>query len=433
MKKKLSTFVTGISIGLLFTLGACDSRDRIDQQQTQQKKFIVAVVGDGVPSKREPCPRATSLNRAQGKAMWDGVYQAFHNSPTCNKARELISLVGFDDCGTSKGANKIARELQWNPRVLAVIGHATSGTTRAAGWIYSQAGIPLLMPIATSPNAVYPPGVKREANKRLQNCFRLPPSDDRVQAPAVAYVARIKLGTKRCFLLQDVSEDAVEYSEPLNAELEILLADVITDKRNVDRKKFNLDQVARSIKAYNSDVVVFCGYGTTATELLDALREVYDGLDLSRRPKVILTDGCNTKELDLAGFQVYLTFPVKEISQYQGNTPDFNILKNSIKPEDEQSYQIYGYDAMTLIAYALERCSAQESSRSCLTDQLNQLQNFSGACFGYSFVGGENILSSYHVYLSDPSTNQVNPHFEFDSTIPPDDIVKISALREASR
>jgi branched-chain amino acid transport system substrate-binding protein len=339
--------------------------------------------------------------------MWEGINAAFTHSPQLERLRKLFQLRTYDDGSLESEAEKIGREIQSDPRVLAVIGHASSGTTRSAAWLYAQAGMPVIMPIATSPYAVYPPGSNINSQTRLRNCFRLPPSDDRVQAPTVAFVAEEKLKAKRIYLLRDISEGASEYSEPLYKKLESLLGNISIDKQSVDRGHADFREVASNIEAQHPDLVVFCGYGSTATLILSALRHVYQD-NQANKPKILLTDGSRIRDLNASDFDVYLTFPLPEISSFN-NCPseDNEILRSVIQPQTEQSFQVYGYDAMLLIGKALEKCSDEEISRDCLRRGLSELPLFTGStCLQYFFAEGDNTLSDYYVFHSVSSSGE---------------------------
>lgn len=373
-------------------------------------KLIIAVVGDGVPSKRSTPSRQYPLNRAQGRAMWEGAEAAFSQSPHLEQAREVFQLRPYDDGSLESEAEKIGVEIQSDPRVMVVIGHASSGTTRKAAWLYAQAGIPLLMPVATSPYAVYPPGARVDDSTRLRACFRLSPSDDKVQAPAVAFVAEEMLKVKRGYLVQDISEGASEYSKPLYDRLEQLLGNVLIDKQKLDRGKADFSGVASNIEAQNPDIVIFCGYGSTATLVLSALRHAYKDKP-SSKPKIILTDGSRVKDLNTSGFDVYMTFPLPDITYFKDcRSQDYDILLKTIMSHDEQSFQIYGYDAMLMVGKALEKCTAERISRDCLRKSLSELPFFTGStCLQYFFAEGDNTLSEYYVFRSNSDYGAESP------------------------
>lgn len=393
---------------LLFN--SCDQNEE-DSGKLNRPPFVVAIVGDGVDGPtgqintfkligRVPASEAT-INARQGLAMWQGAEIAYNHSPSLNSARKLFRIKGYDDRGNLEVARKIARALRKDPHVIAVIGHATSGTTREGAWLYSQAGIPLLMPIATSPNAAFPPSSEIVEENRLQNYFRLPPSDDRVQAPAIVFYAMDILKAESCFLLRDISADAAEYSGPLVESLQELIpyCRVEHAPQNINRNEPSIAHVPIAIAAESPDVVIFCGYGTTVHRLIHVLRMHYrDNADL-KRPRLILTDGCKTGELDTSGFETYVTFPVPDIGDIQRDTDDFAVLTKHIPIGVEQSYHIYGYDAMLFIGTSIKDIQEEKISRRTILGELRKdSRYFCGVVGEYDFIHGENVRAGYYVY-----------------------------------
>lgn len=416
--------------------------------EPQTKPFLIAIIGNGVPKAEEPRERELPKDTASGVAMYNGAEAAFTNSPRLKELRSVAQLASFDDGANPKTAAEIARKIQVDPRILAVIGHTTSPATRAAAYIYAQAGIPLLMPIATSPSAVLPPGTDDET-KRLRNTFRLAPSDDRVQGPAVAILAS-QLGT-HCYLLGDISSPAIsDYSGPLFSYLQSRLEQVgiLSRHMTMQGNNTNILSLASTIHTAHPDVIIFCGYGSTAAELLDALRKEYE-IDSNKkrtakpeiRPKIILTDGCKIgTRLDTTGFEVYLTFPLPQtlsIAQQPAPTKsslttiskppstDADFLSEAITKQGVDSYQMYAYDAMLMIGQAVKVCTgAGTISRDCVRDRLNQIENFPGASLVYSLKAGENVLAKYYVYsnLKDPTQllmdHSIEPEEIQNQTVP---------------
>jgi ABC-type branched-subunit amino acid transport system substrate-binding protein len=428
----------------LLLFGACElPKDK--SPQPQEKPFLIAIIGNGVPKGEDPVPRELPRDTASGLAMWNGAEAAFINSPRLNALRKIAELVPFDDGANPKISAELARRIQSNPKVLAVIGHTTSPATRAAAHIYAEAGIPLLMPIATSPYAVLPPDTEDQA-KRLRNSFRLAPSDDRVQGPAVAIVAS-QLG-RHCLLLGDTSSPAIsEYSAPLFKYLQMRLDQlgILSRDLTMQGNNTNILSLASTIHTPHPDVIIFCGYGSTAAELLDALRKEYSDADTEDRPKIILTDGCKIgSRLDTTGFEVFLTFPlpptlvptkqlrISKISQTpipKAPSTDMEFLNEVITKQGVDSYQMYAYDAMLMIGEAVKACSnAGSISRDCVREHLNQLENFPGASLIYSMKAGENVLAKYYVYsnIKDPT------QLLFDHAIEPEEIQKQSAITKAT-
>ena len=75
----------------------------------------------------------------------------------------------YDDESTLTGAKEVAYRIVADPRVIAVLGHFSSGNTLAALPIYRDAGLPVLMPVATTTEITQ--------GDRFPNAFRMPPNN----------------------------------------------------------------------------------------------------------------------------------------------------------------------------------------------------------------------------------------------------------------
>ena len=403
---------------LMIALCGCKESGSQDKPSKNGEKFLVVVVGDGVPPVDVSQARPWPLNRAQGEAMYDGVRAALNESPSLQDLRSIIEIAGRDDRGEPERASQLAKELQHNPRVLAVIGHATSETTRHAAWIYEQAGIPILMPIATSPEVMYHPKKGRSEAGRIQNAFRLPPSDDKGQAPAVTHLVR-RLGLKKVYLLSDTTKGARGYSLPLRESLEPYIRNELVgeEDKEVMRGRTVFGELARSIRAQGVDGVVFCGYGTTSLELLDALDETYGETSRENRPTIVLTDGCLIPDLDARGFNLYLTFP--HVSKPEdADKRDIKILEKISNGTQPVSYEGFGYDAMLIIGSAIKVCMAKGVvDRKSLIGQLNSSGVFIGTSGLYEFENGENRLAQYDILRMSDNRQDGEQRLELDEVV----------------
>lgn len=387
---RVKTNVEDIECGL--AENECDLCSDFD---TKAPRFIVAVVGDGVEDEKGAMDRKYSVNRAQGEAMWNGVQLAFKHSIYVNEIRGIISLKSFDDGGSPECARRIAECLYHNPCVLAVIGHVTSGTTREAATFYHKAQIPLLMPIATSPSVFYSQEMKGQGS-RYEHLFRLPPSDDQFQAYALGLIAIERFKASRVYLLGDVSIDADVYSKPIFEKL---------DKEILGRRKILSQEVSRNdassaasnIKQAQPDLVIFSGYWTNFQLILGTLKEKYE--DGSKKPRILLSDGCMAKDLDPYGFDVFVTFPAPDANDANlWPTEDMKQLRELVNGQHHQSYEIYGYDALHLLAQAILDSRKEGLSRPSLIKALGSRKEFKGAGFSYQFERGENTKSNYYVF-----------------------------------
>lgn len=387
---------------LILVFALLNSRCAQEESSTvQNSPLVVVVAGDGVPPLSQT-DRLFPLNRAQGKAMYEGASAALHRSPHLRGLSNLVAIEGYDDAGRGDLARSIAKQLVKRP-IIAVIGHAESETTRQAAGIYASAGIPLLMPIATSPTVMYPLDTESETGQRITNAFRLPPADDIAQAPALTYLLR-KLKAKKLFLIEDISNGAEVYSASLAHALQPLLKQIPQRQEKANREITDFLALARSIRAEGSDTIVFCGYGSTAIELLNALRNVYSDVAYESRPKVILTDGCLIPDLNTSGLNVYLTFPHIELRQpaTPEDQKDVEIINETFKATQKISYELFGYDAMLILGEAIKSCLPKGVNRECIRKQLSRPRGFLGTAGNYQFENGENRMAQYDILWNSP-------------------------------
>lgn len=313
--------------------------------------------------------------------MSRGFTLAYQQAPEWDDLRDRIKWEVFDDGGRPEVARRFAEEHYTNPDVLAVVGHATSSTTKLAQEFYRKAGIPLLMPIATSPVVC----------GGAANCFRLPQPDHTGQAPAISNVLR-ELNAQNVYLLWDSRSDARGYAEPLFGAVRDLVSGVRVQQRQIGDDTI-FTEITQTIKDQRADTVVFVGYGTTAVELIGALRRAFP--EPASRPRLVLSDGCRIRDLDVRGFEAYLTFPAPD-------GPPAPILPDLFSGDEgaSPSYEIFGYDSALILATAITRCVDESVlSRRCIRETLSDPQlTFDGAWLKYRFVDGDNILTPYYVY-----------------------------------
>jgi ABC-type branched-subunit amino acid transport system substrate-binding protein len=281
------------------------------------------------------------------------------------------------------------------------------------------------MPIATSPDAVLVPPGRSDSGRPLENCFRLPPSDTIAQAPAVVFVAQSLVKGMRCTVMHDTSQDATTYSGPLFKEVVRLLdPSRVQDTIAVSRQESSILALMSNTALAGPDCIVFCGYGTTATQIFEAARQAYAFIAFADRPTFILTDGCHIPDLDTSGFSVYLTLPFPGSSEIALN-PDSVVLRDLLMNlGQDYSYAIYGYDAMLVLGRALTECDNGASRRDLLRS-LRQLEHVNGAFLNYSFNNGECLLRRYYLYHSPLSDQKPASDFKYVRKITDEEIASV--------
>lgn len=395
-------FGAAASVGII----GCESRD--DSQPAS--KLTVYVVGSGVSLEREDVTSATRnelgwaiKSGVRAAALEHAVSQGLKLSPKMfagslpkRVADKLpFTLVFVDDDARPDEAARIAQRIQRDPRALAVIGHASSGTTYAALPYYSEARIPLFMPIATS--SAMP------ACKGQRTWFRLPPRDDKAQVPAIKFLLKELISAQAdgandkgdTFVVWDCSrrdQEARTYSGPMFEQLKQDLGLTDSQSMRVSHEEANFDKAARSIVTNNSRAVVFCGYASTVPSFFAALDEAYAG---KPKPIVVLTDGCRDTRASPQAFETYLSFPLKPLAE-----GSFSTLKAMIAKDVTESYQPYSYDAMMVLLEAVTASNASLGRRG-IVEYLEKTPKLSSKLHSgvTGFLEGESTsVRGYEVY-----------------------------------
>jgi ABC-type branched-subunit amino acid transport system substrate-binding protein len=362
----------------------------------QVPRFVVAVVGANTGGERAvttgadwPCEKDVPGDvLPRGAALALGSVQL------------PIDLRVLDDGGCKEDARATAALLARDPRVLAVIGHATSATTQAAAAEYARAGVPLLAPMATSPAIFHPDN----SGKRFTNVFRLPPGDLDAQGPALAFLAEVLDPNARgAVVVQDVSARAVAYTDPLAKAVVSGLRSMHSGAKEALAWNPKADPpIADQVRKLNPAVVVYCGYPGVFRQLRGALAVSYRDTPRPDWPVLLLADGAKggaskDDKLNADPFEAYLTYPIPDIAA----TRYPEEVRNDIKRGYDE-YEIYAYDAMSLLIQAYGSCRQKgQAGRACVLDRLRLDHSLFGGASVYSFAEGENQLAPYHVYRVD--------------------------------
>jgi branched-chain amino acid transport system substrate-binding protein len=116
-----------------------------------------------------------------GKDMSRGAIMAIEEANANGGVRgRKIEYHLFDDQGDPKTAVSVANLICQDKRIVAVVGHLTSGCMSAAAPVYSRANLAVVMPVPTNPEIT---------RKGAANLFRVPPTD----ADQAPYLARYLL------------------------------------------------------------------------------------------------------------------------------------------------------------------------------------------------------------------------------------------------
>ena len=372
----------------------------------------------------------SSVDSEQGySGMQVGAFAA-KETDDFKKAANYIELQIEKDPDSPEEAARIARRASLSPDVLAVIGHSRSGTTRAAMPFYAQAGIPVLMPTATSPYVLYPfderdgwPSVAhlKEDEKdypRFTNAFRLRPSDvpDQVTAmkltlnklvdsakPKIERKAKSELGPKIVLICDTTSRNGSDvYTKPMCDDLR---NDADISPKIASYRPFSVDGdiygLVTEIHAAKPDYIIILGYPELARDVLEELTERMQKGQKALPYKFILTDASLQNYLTKFSNDIYVTssfnggqakrceIPLAKSShqELRAKKPDGAVL------QDES----YTFDAVLILAKAVNSCDAQVS-RTCVMEYIEKHHaKLEGACETYFVENGERQNAAFNV------------------------------------
>lgn len=430
-----------IGFSLCITSCARIAADSKANTKAPSKPFNVIVIGEKTgsdcfgPGKRPM--KVADPAAADGCAIAAGANAALGSVKAIEAAR-LFNLVYRDDTGDDAYAEVVAREIQGDPSVLAVIGHTSSETTRRTLPIYAQAGIPVLVPVATSPKVAFP---KRDdagdddkahrgwlarlsrlfsddhwdSSKPLANMLRLIPNDSVSQAPAIAYAATKLAPDHRWLVVADLNDnpdyaralfDSLTQAQALGAEHTLLIGppDILPSKDvKLARVK---NYITEGIMAESPRLLVFCGTKERARMLILGLQTNMERQPGAVWPDLLLSDNSRLLADLPERANVYVTFPVGDVS----NSPPDSDVASLVAAEVHRgvlSYEMFAFDSVLLLARAIKdvRRAEQPLNRVTLLSALRRVQRFPGVMSHYSFLEGENVAANYYVYGAGPAVS----------------------------
>jgi len=425
MPYRLSPF-----LALLLCLSACsDSHWHPDPASSDAKSLKIAVFWSSAGNEQNYSASQEAAKLAQ-------------DTPEVKALQDFVQLEPREDAESVEQAIEYARRIRDDPEVLAVVGHSYSGTTRAALPIYEQAGIPVLIPTATSPYVMYKfdqhadwPSVGELEDREsryttFRNAFRLIPSDVPSQVEAIETTTLRLLGVKteespnpsppanpsakkpKIMLVCDVTRrnGAFVYTRPICESLlhernpQRSIATYVARYKEIDAETVDVWEMVTEIHAVmrkeEAKRIVFVGYSELARVLLEELQERSESVkDEMRKYTFIMSEACLSNELLDFGATLYVTSPFNP-SRVVKCVPNLEkVLKEkNIVP----SAEAYVYDAVVILAKAAGACKAKSQlGRECVLDYLQENgDNLPGQCEQYWIGKGERKAAPYYVYTS---------------------------------
>ncbi|MDP2228508.1 MAG: branched-chain amino acid ABC transporter substrate-binding protein [Moraxellaceae bacterium] len=341
MKKLLTLAVLAASV----SLAACSKKET-------EEGAAAPVAADGVMVVR--IGHAAPLTGPQahlGKDNENGVRLAIDDlnarGVEIGGRKVRFEMSSEDDQADPRVATTVAKKFV-DDKVNVIIGHLNSGTTIPSSRIYYDAGIVQVSPSATNP---------RYTQQGYANAFRVMANDVQ-QGKALGEFAVQDMGAKKIAII----DDRTAYGQGLADEFEKA---VVANGGSVIVREFTNDKasdftaILTKIKGLNPDVLFYGGMDGQGAPMARQMKT------LGLSAKFLGGDGINTAEfMKLAGPAaegVTSSLPGVPLDAMPKG-PDFK-QRFEAKYGVIQLYAPYCYDAMMVVAEAMQRAGSAEPAK----------------------------------------------------------------------
>lgn len=292
-----------------------------------------------------------------------------------------LTMVNEDDGCSAEGGQAGATKLAADPQVLAVIGTScSSAALGVADKILSDKGVLLVSPSNTNPNLT--------AEGTHQPFYLRTAHNDKIQGAIVADFATQKLGVTTAATIHDESP----YADALAAVFRDVFASqggTITDSEAIQSTDTDFGSLLTKIGQGKPQFLYFPDFNPACALIAKQAADV-PGLD---NTILMGSDGCLASDfLKIAGSAadgVYASSPDLSVFQsgdfYQNQfVPAY---KSQFGTEPTSVFHAHAYDAMMILAQAIQKVAVQNSDGS-LTIPRTALKDAIFATSGYQGLTG---------------------------------------------
>lgn len=289
MHRRMTTAAIAVTLTGVLAVSACGSKstdsgdtgsssgapssglviDKLMQINTSGQEVPVAAEGDAANPAGDgnaKCANTTiamagaltGADAALGINIRNGAQLAVdqHNAANANCK---ITLKTFDTEGDPQKATQVAPRIVGDQSIVALIGPAFSGETKATGGVFNQAGLVSVTASATNPTLT---------DNGWKTFFRGLANDD-VQGPAVAKYLTGTMGKKKVCVIKDDTEYGAGLARAVTASLGSANADCNGDVKKGER---DFSAVINKATQANPDAVFYAGYYSEAAPLAQQLK-----------------------------------------------------------------------------------------------------------------------------------------------------------------
>ncbi|HHX30059.1 MAG TPA: ABC transporter substrate-binding protein, partial [Clostridiaceae bacterium] len=299
-----------------------------------------------------------------------------------------IKYIAYDEEGDSTAATIAYDRLVNEDGIVALIGDITTVPTIAVAQKAVEDGIPMITPTGTGA------AITQAGENIFRACFT-----DPYQGELMAHYAKEKLGASSVAVLYDTGDD---YSKGV-ADAFWAAAESLgmtrTDKEGYQPGSTDFNAQLTKIKAGNPDVIMSPGYYGDGAMILTQARELgisskflgsdgWDGL-------LLQMDASNYGALDGAFYctQYSLREPGAELQRVMDAYRAF-YADSDPSAEYLNMFAILGYEAMHIMAAAIEKAGSVESSK--VVEALQNLE-YEGVSGSIAYKGGQDPFREAYI------------------------------------
>jgi len=295
-----------------------------------------------------------------------------------------IELVKVDNKSEATESANVSTRLATRDKVVAMLGAATSGNTKAASPAAMQNKVPLISASATADDiTVDSNGKVREYV--FKTCF-----SDSFQGIMMAEFAFNDLGLKNAAVLSDTTSD---YAQGLSKNFQntfTKLGGKVLTEEAYQAKDTDYKAVLTKIKGLNPEVLFVPGYYEEVGLIIRQAREL--GLNVA----ILGADGYESPKLtEIAGNDALNNVYYSSHYSSMDASPEVVKLKENFNAKynkDPDSFNALGYDLAYFLADALERAGEADSEK--LKEALATTKDFKGVTGNLTIDENHNPVKS---------------------------------------
>ncbi len=326
LDRRLLRLAVPLAVGALALTACGGSSDDGGSSGGDKKTYTIAYQGP-----------LSGDNAQLGINMDNGVQLAIEQANKSGSLPFTLKFTNSDDVGDPAQGPTAAQKLIDNDNVVAVVGPAFSGATKASEPLFSEANLVSISPSATNPNLT---------SQGFKTFFRVVPPDDAQGAEAANYMVK-GLQAKSIYLVDDKSEYGVGLADVIAKTL----GSQVKFKREGIPVTKDYSTIAQKVKSSGADTVYYAGYYAELALFAKALKAAgYTG-------NLASGDGANDDQLITQGGAatdgIYLTCPCND-ANVDPNAADFLTAYKGKFNANPGTYSPEAYDATNAIIEAMK-------------------------------------------------------------------------------